>query len=110
MHHLPPDKIKDKLNNLFASQRSGIAARIARVRFSRKMNLVLTVVPTFATKGILVSDWTSRLATIGCLRDCLGLSETATKSTRIYPADPWHRVVIQNIPLRNDLQDPEENL
>ena len=86
-HHLPPDRIKDKLKDLFASQRrSGIAARIAEVRFSRKGNLLLKVVPAVATKDILVSDWTS--ATIGCLRDCLGLSETATQSTRIHPADP----------------------
>ena len=46
---------------------------------------------------------------IRCLYQCLGLSKTATPDTRICPADPWHRVVIQDIPLCGDPQEPEED-
>jgi len=106
VHQLPPDKIKDNLNDLFASYgNNGTAARIAGARFSRKKNLVLAVIPAVSTKDILSSDLTS--AMISCLRDCLDLSETSAQMTRIYPADPWHRVVINNIPLRDVQQGPE---
>ena len=109
VHQLPPDKIKDKLNGLFDSYGvKGSAARIAGAWFSRRGNLVLTVTPAVATKDILASDCTS--ATIGCLRDCLDFSETAAQHTRIYSADPWHRVVIQNITLRDIQPGLEEDI
>ena len=45
--------------------------------------------------------------TISCLQDSLGFSEEVAQTTRIYPADPWHRVVIHNIPLRDVQEGPK---
>ena len=100
LHQVPPNEIKDKLNNLFANFNNA-SVRVAGAQFSRNGNLVLTTTPAASTRQILTSDLTT--ATIACLREHLGISEEGSQRTRIYPADPWHRVVIHNIPLR-DLQ------
>jgi hypothetical protein len=81
--------------NLMISLPSSYIATVAGAQFTRTGNLVLTTTPATSTKQILASDMTT--ATISCLREHLGLSEEGESEHRIYPADPWHRVVIHNI-------------
>ena len=100
---IPSDQIKDQLNDLFTSVKN--AVRVTGAQFSRKGNLVLTVTPAISAQHILVSDWAA--ATISSLRDSLGFSEKVAQSAKIYPADPWHRVVIHNVPLRDVQKGPK---
>lgn len=103
MKQIPSDQIKDQPNNLFTSIDNVV--RVAGARFSRKGNLVLSVTPAISAQHILTSDWAA--TTISCLRDSLGFSERVAQTTKIYPADPWHRAVIHNIPLRDVQQGPK---
>jgi hypothetical protein len=97
---IPSDKIKNALNDLFAKT----DARVTGAQFSHTGNLVLTVTPSTSAKLVLSTNWAA--ATIARLQEPLGLSKREALNSRIYPADPWHRVVVHNIPLIDAQEGP----
>jgi hypothetical protein len=102
---IPSVQIKDQLNGLYSSVKN--TARVSGAQFSRNGNLVLSVTPAIAAKHVLSPKGASD--TISLLRDSLGLNERVARTAKIYPADPWHRVVIHNIPLLHDVPGPKDS-
>lgn len=66
---------------------------------------MITVTPATAARRLLAPDWAA--ATISQLRSTLGFSKEVANRTQIFPADPWHRVVVHNIPLRDVQEGPK---
>jgi hypothetical protein len=66
---------------------------------------VLTVTPAFAVQRVLAPDGAA--ATISRLRTLLGFSEQVLRCILVCTADPWHQVVIHNVPFRDVQEGPE---
>ena len=104
MKQIPSDKIKDALNKQFTVN-GKLESRVAGAKFSQKGNLVLTFTPASSARRFLSPILGTSL--IACLRHTLGFSDKVAMDIHIYTTDPWHRVVIHGIPLRDAQEDPE---